>query len=566
MFSSNSTTFFVTLPSNVKDYVENKPNSFRVHMPKRIELKGDWMCALQSIQFPYSWPPSLGIENDQWIEIHLKENVKSEALSLRIPVPNVLFDSPEELVAFLNDLINENLNSNIRKSRKRRNADATEQKSKAHKIMDKLASGRQRAPSPPPPLQHADNENLSQRAPSPPPPLQKPNNDTTIRSEMKSIAHEIPDTISNNDPNDSTAITKPTSKSIIPTITTQEPITLPEATSIPSQSSTPLSGVAVPSLSPNTKITEVAVPVEDRKDDKKERAPAPPPHPTQKEEPPKSIIHKIIDRIAGEGEIPTTKEVEIYEEPKAQERGVLKEFFDTLTFDIDADELRVSEQQIQALVEGQAYVAAKEKLIESDTSTHIEKANENVNAEVKSIAHRILDKLRTISNENKNIASKKDEEKIPRLEQVYFDYLNHNNRITLVIAHSNVSHISISTQLSHVLGGFSDANHVTNGIQTLRGSNISKGITGFAVCAKDLTEPTILGNKTSSLLRIVSVEGHHKPGHTIEKIYDSPMFMRVLPREINEIGIDILTLSGDHVPFIYGTVIITLIFKRIINF
>uniref|UniRef100_A0A914HAS4 Integrase catalytic domain-containing protein n=1 Tax=Globodera rostochiensis TaxID=31243 RepID=A0A914HAS4_GLORO len=71
--------------------------------------------------------------------------------------------------------------------------------------------------------------------------------------------------------------------------------------------------------------------------------------------------------------------------------------------------------------------------------------------------------------------------------------------------------------------------------------------------AHDSTENIIIGNSLSSLLRVVSISGAI-PGEYNEKIYDSPIFARVLPREINEIEIELRTMDkGRLVPFAYGT-------------
>uniref|UniRef100_A0A183CN29 Uncharacterized protein n=1 Tax=Globodera pallida TaxID=36090 RepID=A0A183CN29_GLOPA len=53
----------------------------------------------------------------------------------------------------------------------------------------------------------------------------------------------------------------------------------------------------------------------------------------------------------------------------------------------------------------------------------------------------------------------------------------------------------------------------------------------------------IIGNSLSSLLRVVSVSGA-TPGEYNEKIYDSPIFARVLPREIGEIEIELRTMDN----------------------
>ena len=48
--------------------------------------------------------------------------------------------------------------------------------------------------------------------------------------------------------------------------------------------------------------------------------------------------------------------------------------------------------------------------------------------------------------------------------------------------------------------------------------------------------------------------------------YDSPLFNRVVAREVQELDIELRNLEGRLIPFEYGVVIITLIFKKIIVF
>ena len=50
-------TFFVVLPSNTKSSDnKNKPNNFRVRLPKKLTFDGTWICGLHSIVYPNSWP------------------------------------------------------------------------------------------------------------------------------------------------------------------------------------------------------------------------------------------------------------------------------------------------------------------------------------------------------------------------------------------------------------------------------------------------------------------------------------------------------------------------------
>nr|CAD2200792.1 unnamed protein product [Meloidogyne enterolobii] len=138
-------------------------------------------------------------------------------------------------------------------------------------------------------------------------------------------------------------------------------------------------------------------------------------------------------------------------------------------------------------------------------------------------------------------------------------------RFKMEYSHPNIKYISFSPQLGYVLG-FENSNMVMNNEIAKYGSDLRGGFSSFAVYSKGLTENMIVGNSLSSLLRVVSVSGA-TPGEYHEKIYDSPIYIRVLPKEINEIEIELRTMDGGRlVPFAFGTVMIVLIFKKVINF
>ena len=50
--------FMLTLPSNasMSCYPQNHPNSFKVLLPKTLELEGEWEASIISIQYPFNWP------------------------------------------------------------------------------------------------------------------------------------------------------------------------------------------------------------------------------------------------------------------------------------------------------------------------------------------------------------------------------------------------------------------------------------------------------------------------------------------------------------------------------
>ncbi|KAL3075064.1 hypothetical protein niasHT_034939 [Heterodera trifolii] len=151
------------------------------------------------------------------------------------------------------------------------------------------------------------------------------------------------------------------------------------------------------------------------------------------------------------------------------------------------------------------------------------------------------------------------------IEGVDLQYNANFERFKAVFTHPKIEFISFSPQLGYVLG-FENSQHVRNNEIAKYGSDLRGGFASFAVYAKGLTENMIVGNSLSSLLRVVSVSGA-EPGAYTEKIYDSPLYARVLPKEVSEIEIELRTMTdGRLVPFSYGTVLVVLIFKKVINF
>nr|CAD2208479.1 unnamed protein product [Meloidogyne enterolobii] len=151
------------------------------------------------------------------------------------------------------------------------------------------------------------------------------------------------------------------------------------------------------------------------------------------------------------------------------------------------------------------------------------------------------------------------------IDSISINYLADFKRFKLSFTDSNIKYVSFSPQLGYVLG-FANSQNVQNNEIAKYAYDLRGGFSSFAIYAKGLTENMIVGNSLSSLLRIVSVSGAI-PGEYHEKIYDSPIYVRVLPREVNEIEVELRTMdNGRLVPFAYGTVSIILIFKKVINF
>uniref|UniRef100_A0A914GTD1 Uncharacterized protein n=1 Tax=Globodera rostochiensis TaxID=31243 RepID=A0A914GTD1_GLORO len=146
---------------------------------------------------------------------------------------------------------------------------------------------------------------------------------------------------------------------------------------------------------------------------------------------------------------------------------------------------------------------------------------------------------------------------------IQFLYRNDIDRFQVSLDDPEIDHLSMSQQLAYVLG-FPNKERVEREEIAKYGVDLRGGFTSFAVYASGLTRSVILGNSLSSLLRIVATDGEY--GQVVERIYDNPMFIPVQPREINELQIELRMMDGQLVPFDYGTVLITLVFKKVVNF
>lgn len=116
--TSTSNYYFVVLPSDVPDYPDNKPNKYRVHLPRPIEFQGgNWVCGLYSIQYPQSWASTIGTNEQQWIQIYYKNGTFRS-----VNIPKTSQQTPEGLSEYLKyALLNQSLLSHKNlQNRKRR--------------------------------------------------------------------------------------------------------------------------------------------------------------------------------------------------------------------------------------------------------------------------------------------------------------------------------------------------------------------------------------------------------------------------------------------------------------
>lgn len=92
-------------------------------------------------------------------------------------------------------------------------------------------------------------------------------------------------------------------------------------------------------------------------------------------------------------------------------------------------------------------------------------------------------------------------------------------------------------------------------------ANILHGIAPQLFIYCDIIEPQVVGDTIAQLLRIVTVD-KSKYLYGTHKMLPQPHYVPVLKREFETLEIDIRSDSGEPVPFEFGTVCVTLHFKK----
>jgi hypothetical protein len=79
----------------------------------------------------------------------------------------------------------------------------------------------------------------------------------------------------------------------------------------------------------------------------------------------------------------------------------------------------------------------------------------------------------------------------------------------------------------------------------------------------DIIEPTFVGDTKVQLLRTVNVDSANR--HIVNHIFPNPIYIPLQKKHFNSIEVNIMTSTGDPVPFASGHSVITLHFRRTTN-
>jgi hypothetical protein len=145
-------------------------------------------------------------------------------------------------------------------------------------------------------------------------------------------------------------------------------------------------------------------------------------------------------------------------------------------------------------------------------------------------------------------------------EHVKFIFESEQERFVLKLNKEHVEGITLSRQLNYLLGF--DSSEYSSPYQIARYlPDMRAGINSIYIYAKDLVTPSIIGDTTAPILRIITVKGNI--GDIVEEHFINPQYFRLIEKTISEIKIELRTSSGRLIPFNYGDCILTLHFRKI---
>uniref|UniRef100_A0A914QQA9 Uncharacterized protein n=1 Tax=Panagrolaimus davidi TaxID=227884 RepID=A0A914QQA9_9BILA len=181
-----------------------------------------------------------------------------------------------------------------------------------------------------------------------------------------------------------------------------------------------------------------------------------------------------------------------------------------------------------------------------------------INNEAMLIDSSFVTNWKTMTEEEKREVNNKSVKDLIKILWDQNDY-----RFKLEFKNPKIASVSISPKLAYVLGFKEQAIFISNKIARYA-PDLNGGINQFCIYSPQLAEPMVVGDAMTSLLRIVTIDS--EPGKMKDQIYYNPIYNKVAARDISDIEIEIKTLTGEYVNFSYGPVIVTLSFKKSIDF
>ncbi|KAL3117658.1 hypothetical protein niasHT_004323 [Heterodera trifolii] len=166
-----------------------------------------------------------------------------------------------------------------------------------------------------------------------------------------------------------------------------------------------------------------------------------------------------------------------------------------------------------------------------------------------------------VYDENYGVKTREEKEELIELVKGFrFYFTEQIGRFELKVFNGKISHITLTDQLAYVLG-YEQEQEIRNDELAKYAVDLGGGVSHLCIYLNSgVIESMIVGNTFANLLQVIAVEG--KSGSVVEKDFQSPLFHKIIAREVDVLDVEIRTLTGREVPFEFGQVVLTLQFKK----
>ena len=123
--------------------------------------------------------------------------------------------------------------------------------------------------------------------------------------------------------------------------------------------------------------------------------------------------------------------------------------------------------------------------------------------------------------------------------------------------------IEFSVKMADLIGMLTHTHHDTIAVKGDRPARIPRRKqfpTAFIYC--DIVEPVVVGDSQVQLLRTVNMDVHTEDVQMIHHVYPSPLYVPLGKKHFESIEINIMTDTGQTMPFAEGKSVVVLHFKR----
>ncbi|KAL3117433.1 hypothetical protein niasHT_004436 [Heterodera trifolii] len=149
---------------------------------------------------------------------------------------------------------------------------------------------------------------------------------------------------------------------------------------------------------------------------------------------------------------------------------------------------------------------------------------------------------REVFDENYELKTREEKNELIELVKGFrFYFADELGRFTLRIFSDKISHITLTDQLAYMLG-YEQQQEIHNEDQAKYAVDLAGGVSHLCIYLNSgIIESMIFGNTFANLLQVIAVEG--TSGSVVEKDFQSPLFHKIVAREVDVLDVEIRTLT-----------------------